>query len=228
MKFRLTGKFGELSPVRDFQAHSGIDLAMPEGTTLRSIADGVVDRVYDGSGAIGKGLSVQMPDGTRTIYGHMNEVKAHIGDKVNVGQILGESGNTGNSTGPHLHFSIRNPEGTFIDPTSHAEQLASISGDHVAPGVLTSLFNNRDTQGPITRLFYGSTETMRDHVADVTSEILFGIFDALKDLLLAGTLIGSALMIILKVAGWRDGGRWTGVLITANILLKYLFGGASK
>jgi hypothetical protein len=61
----------------------------------------------------------------------------------------------------------------------------------------------------------------------VTTEILFGIFDALKDLLLAGTLVGSALMIILKVAGWKDGGRWTGVLITANILLKFLFGGIS-
>jgi hypothetical protein len=227
MKFRLTGKFGELSPVRDFQAHSGIDLAMPEGTTLRSVANGVVDRVYDGTGAIGKGLSVQMPDGTRTIYGHMNEVKAHIGDKVNAGEVIGLSGNTGNSTGPHLHFGMKDANGHVIDPTSHAEQLASISGDHVSPGILTALFNNHSTQGPLTRIFYGSTETVRDHVADVTTEILFGIFDALKDLLLAGTLVGSALMIILKVAGWKDGGRWTGVLITANILLKFLFGGIS-
>jgi len=228
MKFRLTGKFGELSPVRNMQPHSGIDLAMSENTTLRSIADGVVDRVYDGTGAIGKGLSVQMPDGTRTIYGHMNEVKARIGEHVNAGDIVGLSGNTGNSTGPHLHFGMKDASGHVIDPTPHAEKLASISGDHVSPGVITSLFNNHGTQGPLTRIFYGSTETMRDHVADVTTEILFGIFDALKDLLLAGTLIGSALMIILKVAGWKDGGRWTGVLITANILLKYLFGGASK
>jgi hypothetical protein len=213
MKFRLTGKFGELSPVRDFRSHSGIDLAMPEGTTLRSVANGVVDKVFDGSGAIGKGLSVKMPDGTRTIYGHMNEVKAHVGEKVHAGEVLGLSGNTGNSTGPHLHFGMKDANGHVIDPTPHAEQLASISGDHV---------------GPLTRIFYDSTESMRDHVADVTAEIIFGIFDALKDLLLAGTLIGSAVMIILKVAGWKDGGRWTGVLITANILLKYLFGGASK
>jgi hypothetical protein len=185
MKFRLTGKFGELSPVRDFQPHSGIDLAMPEGTTLRSIADGVVDRIYDGSGAIGKGLSVRMPDGTRTIYGHMNEVKAHIGEHVNAGEVIGLSGNTGNSTGAHLHFGMKDASGTSIDPTSHAEKFASISGDHVAPGLLTSLFNNHGTQGPLTRIFYGSTETLRDHVADATTEIIFGVFDAVKDLLLA-------------------------------------------
>jgi hypothetical protein len=225
MKFRLTGKFGELSPVRDFQPHSGIDLAMPEGTTLRSIANGVVDRVYDGTGAIGRGLSVKLPDGTRTIYGHMNEVKAHVGDQVNAGEVIGLSGNTGNSTGPHLHFGMKDASGHVMDPTSHAEQLANISGDHVAPGVLTSLFNNHGTQGPLTRLFYGSTETLRDHVADATTEILLGVLDAVKDVLLAGTLVGSAVMMLLKVGGWKDGGRWTGVLIVANILLRVLFGG---
>jgi hypothetical protein len=210
MKFQLTGKFGELSPVRDFQAHSGIDLAMPEGTTLRSVADGVVDRVFDGTGLIGKGLSVKMPDGTRAIYGHMNEVKAHVGDRLNAGDIVGISGNTGNSTGPHLHFGLKDAEGSVIDPTPIAEKLASISGDHL---------------GPLGKVIAIGTESIREKAADMTAEIALGIFDALKDFLLAGTLIGSAVLIILKIAGWRDGGRWAGVLIVVNILLKFLFGG---
>jgi hypothetical protein len=210
MKFRLTGKFGELSPVRDWQPHSGIDLAMPEGTTLRSVADGVVDRVYDGTGLIGKGLSVQMPDGTRAIYGHMNEVKAHVGDHVNAGDIVGLSGNTGNSTGPHLHFGLKDADGSVLDPTPIADKLASISGDHL---------------GPIGKVIAIGTESVREKAADMTTEIALGIFDALKDFLLAGTLIGSAVLIILKVAGWRDGGRWAGVLLVVNILLKFLFGG---
>jgi hypothetical protein len=67
---------------------------------------------------------------------------------------------------------MKDASGHVIDPTSHAEKLASISGDHVAPGVLTSLFNNHGTQGPLTRIFYSSTETLRDHVADATAEIL--------------------------------------------------------
>jgi hypothetical protein len=210
MKFRLTGKFGELSPVRNMQPHSGIDLAMPEGTTLRSVADGVVDRVYDGTGLIGKGLSVRMPDGTRAIYGHMNEVKAHVGDHVNAGDIVGLSGNTGNSTGPHLHFGLKDANGSVLDPTPIAEKLASISGDHL---------------GPIGKVIAIGTESVREKAADMTTEIALGIFDALKDFLLAGTLIGAAVLIILKVAGWRDGGRWAGVLIVVNILLKFLFGG---
>jgi hypothetical protein len=210
MKFRLTGKFGELSPVRNMQPHSGIDLAMPEGTTLRSVADGVVDRVYDGTGLIGKGLSVQMPDGTRAIYGHMNEVKAHVGDHLNAGDIVGLSGNTGNSTGPHLHFGLKDAKGNVLDPTPIAEKLASISGDHL---------------GPIGKVIAIGTESIREKAADMTTEIALGIFDALKDFLLAGTLIGAAVLIILKIAGWRDGGRWAGVLIVVNVLLKFLFGG---
>jgi hypothetical protein len=210
MKFRLTGKFGELSPVRNMQPHSGIDLALPENTTLRSIADGVVDRVYDGTGLIGKGLSVRMPDGTRAIYGHMNEVKAHVGDHVNAGDIVGLSGNTGNSTGPHLHFGLKDANGAVLDPTPIADKLASISGDHL---------------GPLGKVIAIGTESVREKAADMTTEIALGIFDALKDFLLAGTLIGSAVLIILKVAGWRDGGRWAGVLIVVNILLKFLFGG---
>lgn len=210
MKFRLTGQFGELSPVRNWQPHSGIDLAMPEGTTLRSVTDGIVDRVYDGTGAIGKGLSVQMADGTRTIYGHMNEVKAHVGDKLHAGDIVGFSGNTGNSTGPHLHFGMKDASGSVIDPTPYADKLAAVSGEHI---------------GPLGKVFAWGTESVREKAADMTTEILFGIFDALKDLLLAGTLVGSAVLILLRVAGWRDGGRWAGVLIVVNILLKFLFGG---
>jgi hypothetical protein len=210
MKFRLTGKFGELSPVRNMQPHSGIDLAMPEGTTLRSVADGVVDRVYDGTGLIGKGLSVRMPDGTRAIYGHMNEVKAHVGDHLNAGDIVGLSGNTGNSTGPHLHFGLKDANGSVLDPTPYADKLASISGEHL---------------GPLGKVIAIGTESVREKAADMTTEIAFGIFDALKEFLLAGTLIGAAVLIILKIAGWRDGGRWAGVLIVVNILLKFLFGG---
>ncbi|PLR89520.1 M23 family metallopeptidase [Bacillus sp. T33-2] len=212
MKFRLTGEFGELALVRDMLPHSGIDLAMPEGTILRSIADGVVDKVFDGSGAIGKGLSVQMPDGSHAIYGHMSDINVHVGQHIHVGDIIGASGNTGNSTGPHLHFGMKDADGSFVDPTPLAEQLANISGPDISPGAVFS------------KLFQHGTETLREKAADATTEIILGILDAAKDLLMAGTLIGAAVLIILKVAGWRDGGRWAGVLIVVNILMKFLFG----
>lgn len=208
MKFRITGPFGELSPVRNWQPHSGIDLATPEGTTLRALSDGVVDRVFDGTGAIGKGLSIKFPDGTRAIYGHMNEVKARIGEHVNAGDIIGLSGNTGNSTGAHLHFGLKDASGNVLDPTPLAGKLAAITGANPNFGVLGNL----------------AAEGLRGKAADVTTEILLGIIDAVKDLLLGATLVGSAVLILLKIAGWRDGGRWAGVLLVANILIKFLFG----
>jgi hypothetical protein len=193
------------------QPHSGIDLAIPENSTLRAIGEGVVDKVFTGEGLIGKGLSIRFPDGKRAIYGHMNEVKARIGEHVDAGQIIGLSGNTGNSTAAHLHFSLKNPDGTLIDPTPLADKLASISGNDV-------------TQGAIPKLLGMGAESIRDHVADATTEILLGIFDAVKELLFAGTLLGAGICVILKVAGWKDGGRWSGMLIVANILFKFLFG----
>lgn len=211
MKFRLSAEYGELSPVRNWQPHSGIDLAMPEGTTLRSIANGIVDKVFTGEGPIGKGLSIKFEDGTRVIYGHMKEVKVSIGERISGGEVIGLSGNTGNSTGPHLHFGLKTPEGASVDPTPLAEKLANVSGDNV-------------TEGALSQLVVLGAQSLREKAADVTTEILLGIFDALKDLLFAGTLIGSAVLIILKVAGWVDGGRWAGILICVNILLKFLFG----
>lgn len=211
MKFRLTGQFGELSPIRGMQPHSGIDLAMPEGTTLRAIGGGIVDKVFNGDGLIGKGLSIKFPDGKRAIYGHMNEVKAHVGDHVNANDVIGLSGNTGNSTGGHLHFSLKNPDGSLIDPTPMADHLANISGSDFV-------------QGPLPKLFEMGGDAIREHTADVTREMALGIFDAFKEFLLEATLIGSAVMIILKVAGWKDGGHWTGILLVANILIKFLFG----
>lgn len=212
MKFRLSGEFGELSPVRNWQPHTGIDLAIPENSTLRAIGEGVIDKVFTGEGAIGKGLSIKFPDGTRGIYGHMNEVTVKVGDHVNTGDIIGISGSTGNSTAAHLHFGLKDSDGSILDPTPLAEQLANISGNDV-------------TQGAIPKLLGWGGETIREKTADITTEIAFGIFDALKDLLLGFTLVGTALLILLKVAGWRDGGRWAGILIIANILIKFLFGG---
>lgn len=216
MKFRLTGEYGELSPVRNWQPHSGIDLAIPENSTLRAIGNGIVDKVFTGEGAIGKGLSIKFPDGSRAIYGHMNEVKAKIGEHVSVGEVIGLSGNTGNSTGAHLHFGLKSPEGEFLNPTPLAEKLASISGNDVSQGAISKFMG----WGGVSM-----GETIREKAADMTMEIALGILDALKELLIGTSLVASGILILLKVAGWQDGGRWAGIVIVANILLRFLFGG---
>jgi hypothetical protein len=217
MKFRLSAEYGELSPVRNWQPHSGIDLAMPEGTALRAIRDGVVDRVYDGTGAIGRGLSIKLDDGSRAIYGHMSDVKASVGDNVHAGELVGFSGNTGKSTGPHLHFGIKDARGQSVDPTSLADDLANMSGDNVKP----TFFDWMADRGRVNA--YDGAET-RDLMHEFIVDAALGVADAVKDLMLGFTLVGSAVLILLKVAGWRDGGRYAGMLLVANILLKFLFG----
>jgi len=210
MKFKLTSGFGDISPVRNWQPHTGIDLAIPENSTLRSIKEGVVDKVYSGEGSLGNGIKINFNDGTQGIYGHMNEVKAKVGEHISAGEVIGLSGNTGNSTGAHLHFALKE-NGQYVDPAPVAEQLAEISGN-VSPGIITKLLST------------GGSETLKEKTADVTTEIILGVMDAVKDLLLGATLVGAGVLILLKVAGWKDGGRWAGMLIVANILIKFLFG----
>lgn len=209
MKFRLSGQYGELSPVRGFQPHKGIDLATPENTILRSINDGVVSRVFDGSGLIGKGVAVAMPNGVSEIYGHMNKVSVKVGDHVREGQIIGLSGNTGNSTAAHLHFGLQNPDGSFRDPTSLAEKVANYAGgDFVS--------------GPIPKLLGLGGDMIKENAKEATEYILMGVGEALGELISGIALVGAGVCFILKICGWKDGGRWCGILLGANVLLKFL------
>lgn len=215
MKFRLSGQYGELSPVRGMVPHRGVDIATPENTILRSVSNGVVERVFDGYGLIGKGVAIRMPDGTRSIYGHMNEVKARVGEHISEGGIIGLSGNTGHSTAPHLHFGLQNPDGTFKDPTFLAEKVSNYAGSDFHPSPFQST-------GIIPHLFGWSDETVKEHAKEFTIDILCGVGEAIAELLASITLIGAGLCVLLKVCGWKDGGRWCGILIGVNVLLKFL------
>lgn len=215
MKFALTGKFGEMSLVRDFQPHSGIDFSMPEGTTLRSVVNGTVRLADYGTQNAGKTVLIEGDKGQTYIYGHMNDFSVKNGDHIHIGDVIGHSGNTGNSTGPHLHFGVKDSSGHIVDPTPMADKVANMQGDGV---------NIDDHLGIIGKVIYHSTSGLREHAKDMAVDIAMGIFDALGDLVCGITLIGSAVCIIMKVAGWKDGGRWAGMLMVGNVLLRYLFG----
>jgi hypothetical protein len=220
MKFRLSSEYGELSPVRD-HVHKGIDLAMPEGTELRSIADGVVERVLNqGSEGLGKGVFIRNEDGSLSIYGHMSDTSAvKVGEHVNAGELIGYSGNTGHSTGAHLHFALKGTDGQFVDPTPVAEQLDAITGPVSNLGILE----------PIGGLGALIGSTLREHTKEKSKEIIYGFLEAAlevtRELIGAVALVGGGITLIMWVAGWKDGARWTSMLFTANVLLKYLFGG---
>lgn len=100
--------------------HAGIDLAMPIGTPLKAPFDGQVIRSGNNTlaGRTGIGLMMMLANGYGAYFGHLSRVFAANGQSFKRGQILALSGNTGNSTGPHLHFEVN--RGNFqapINPT---------------------------------------------------------------------------------------------------------------
>jgi murein DD-endopeptidase MepM/ murein hydrolase activator NlpD len=87
-------------------SHNGIDWGIPEGTAIYATADGTVLRAD--LDPTGYGLHVRIQhDGLMSLYGHLRSVAVVPGQHVTAGQVIGESGNTGNSSGPHLHFEVR-------------------------------------------------------------------------------------------------------------------------
>lgn len=100
--------------------HTGVDYAVPTGTNVLAVADGKIENATWGS-AYGTQL-VQKVDGGWFIYAHLSKALVKAGDKVKKGQHIAESGNTGNSTGPHLHVELRNnirwSAGEDLDPAA--------------------------------------------------------------------------------------------------------------
>jgi len=96
--------------------HSGVDLAAPNGTPVRAANSGAV--IFAGWNNWGYGYAVVLVHGPfLTLYGHMSSVNVSCGQLVSVGQMVGAVGSTGNSSGPHLHFEIRNGN-TASDPVA--------------------------------------------------------------------------------------------------------------
>lgn len=88
------------------RTHEGIDLAVSTGTEVSASAEGVV--IQSGwNGGYGISIYVDHGNGIVTRYGHLSQAYAQVGRKVKQGEVIGLSGNTGNSTGPHLHFEVR-------------------------------------------------------------------------------------------------------------------------
>ncbi|MFE6053775.1 peptidoglycan DD-metalloendopeptidase family protein [Kitasatospora sp. NPDC056446] len=100
--------------------HTGQDFVASTGTPLRAVGNGVVVKAGNG-GAYGNEVEIKLADGHYAEYAHLSSIGVTIGQSVTVGQQIGLSGATGNVTGPHLHFEIRNGSeyGSDIDPVAY-------------------------------------------------------------------------------------------------------------
>jgi murein DD-endopeptidase MepM/ murein hydrolase activator NlpD len=100
--FRWTSGFGP----RWGRMHQGVDMAAPIGTPVYAPADGVV--VFAGwQSGYGRLIKIQHEFGIETRYGHLNAIRVEVGQRVSRGERIGDIGNSGRSTGPHLHYEIR-------------------------------------------------------------------------------------------------------------------------
>lgn len=87
------------------QFHKGIDIALPYGSDIRCTASGTV--IFAGEkGGYGKCVIVSHHNGLATLYAHLSQILTEVNDQVKVNQIIAKSGNSGRSTGPHLHYEI--------------------------------------------------------------------------------------------------------------------------
>jgi|GEM_PF-905171 len=90
----------------EFDHHESIDIAVPTGYSVRATAAGVVVHAYNMFDQYGKVVIIRHANNVYSLYGHLSRINVAKGANVSQGDIIGQSGNTGNSTGAHLHFAI--------------------------------------------------------------------------------------------------------------------------
>jgi murein DD-endopeptidase MepM/ murein hydrolase activator NlpD len=124
--------------------HGGVDYAVSTGTPVLAAKSGVVQSTgYDADG-FGNYVKILHNDGYTSYYGHLSSKNKSAG-AVNAGEVIGISGNSGASTGPHLHFEVRNG-GTSVDPISYLSNASSLE-----PGSVGNMYsgNMDSTSGDV-------------------------------------------------------------------------------
>ncbi|MET9430515.1 MULTISPECIES: M23 family metallopeptidase [unclassified Streptomyces] len=121
--YTLTASFNQGGAMWSHK-HSGQDFAVPIGTPVKAAHSGVVVKAGPNGGgdgpAYGNAIVIKHSNGTYSQYAHLSKIDVSVGKKVKTGQLIAKSGNTGNSSGPHLHFEIRTTPnyGSAINPAS--------------------------------------------------------------------------------------------------------------
>jgi murein DD-endopeptidase MepM/ murein hydrolase activator NlpD len=97
------------------QFHDGVDFRAALGTPVLAALDGVVSVVGE-NWLYGKYIIITHSNGYKTLYGHLNSISVRQGERVARARRIGESGNSGYSTGPHLHFGIYDRNNRAVNP----------------------------------------------------------------------------------------------------------------
>jgi murein DD-endopeptidase MepM/ murein hydrolase activator NlpD len=122
--YKLTASFNQGGNMWSHK-HSGQDFAVPVGTPVKAAYNGVVVKAGPNGGgdgpAYGNAIVIKHTNGKYSQYAHLSKVNVTVGKSVKAGQTIARSGNTGNSSGPHLHFEIRTTPnyGSALNPMAY-------------------------------------------------------------------------------------------------------------
>jgi len=115
-RLTISSRFGWRSdPITGVERrHDGIDLPVRIGSPVRATGPGVV-RIAGWVRGYGNLVEIEHSGGVRTRYGHLSRLHVFASERVDAGQVIGEAGSTGHSTGPHLHYEVR-MNGSAVNP----------------------------------------------------------------------------------------------------------------
>lgn len=134
LKKVITQKYGKTTFTRWYSFHNGVDFGVSTGTEVFSVMDGKVIATGNcGKYAYGKWVAIDHGNGLVTLYGHLSKQKVNKGDSVDQGDVIGLSGNTGYSTGPHLHFSVFSSDSFEVVNSTKVSGVKIPTGAHVNP-----------------------------------------------------------------------------------------------
>ena len=109
--------------------HSGVDYAITEGTPVSVIQPGQVTYAQFNDGGYGYAVQIAHPGGSSSFYGHLSKISVKEGQQIEPGTVIGNVGSTGNSTGPHVHFEVRQGSKKLEIPTSEGDKYFRFGGN---------------------------------------------------------------------------------------------------
>jgi murein DD-endopeptidase MepM/ murein hydrolase activator NlpD len=179
--------------------HKGTDYAVPIGTPVTAWSDGVVSKEVLDSG-YGTAVMIEHPNGMQSIYGHLSAKDVQPGQTIKAGQRLGKSGDTGNASGPHLHFELRKGKNNPVDPSGYTNAKSLLGGQYISAVVMPSTSELLSTGAASN-----SVGTTMDMAAPTGKGALSN--SELLSVLSGAGFTGSSLATAFKVARAESGGR---------------------
>ena len=213
----MTSAYGwRIHPITGRQSHhDGIDFACDYGTPVKASAGGTVLIASDMGDGYGNAVVVDVGNGLIVRYGHLQAIYVSVGDTVQTGQLLGEVGSTGNSTGPHLHFEIRkagnNTYGESLDPglflgdrieRMEIEQFGQLQGNSSTYAID---FDSSDATLEVTADFAKPMKEVIDGLVDVLTNAMEIVKDKIFSIFIILAIIDLAIAAMYQsLTAWGN------------------------